>query len=291
LSEGDLAEVRRHAERLLHEADASGRMPTPVPDLVEAAKLSVARDVSLDDGFLKRLYRKLTAPIRNAIEKVLGLLDSRDRTIYLDQTVHRNKQTFLSLHEVGHDFMPWQRDTFAIMEDCERTLDPEIQDQFERQANVFASEVLFQLDRFRDDAASCPLAIRTPLDLAKRYGASCYAAVRRYVSTNRRACVVLVLNAPVYEVGVGYTATLRRSVASPAFVKRFGTPAWPAAYRPGDPLHRFLPFEHPFTKPTGCQIRNGNAEQEPCVVEAFNSSYQIFVLIYPESELRVRLAV
>jgi hypothetical protein len=87
------------------------------------------------------------------------------------------------------------------------------------------------------------------------------------------------------------TATLRRSVASPAFVKRFGTPAWPAAYRPGDPLHRFLPFEHPFTKPTGCRIINGDAAQEPCVVEAFNSSYQIFVLIYPESELRVRLAV
>ena len=32
-------EVRVHARRLLEKADALGRLPTPVPDLVEAAKL------------------------------------------------------------------------------------------------------------------------------------------------------------------------------------------------------------------------------------------------------------
>src|SRR5206468_1439856 len=75
LSPADLKNVRRHAERLLRVGGANGRLPTPVPDLVAAARLEVARDVSLDQGFLRRLYRKITVPIRRAIDKVLGLLD------------------------------------------------------------------------------------------------------------------------------------------------------------------------------------------------------------------------
>jgi hypothetical protein len=291
LSPADLESVRCHADRLLREADAIGRLPTPVADLVAAARLEVARDVSLDQGFLGRLYRKVTAPIRRAIDKVLGLLDRRDRTIYLDQTVHKNKEPFLCLHETGHEFLPWQRDTFSLLEDCQQTLDPEVQDHFEREANVFACEVLFQLGRFEEEARDCPFGLRTPLDLARRYGSSCYAAVRRYVATNRRACAVLVLEPPVYEVGTGYTATLRRTVQSPAFTARFGHPAWPETYRPGDSLHSVLPLGRRFTRPSPCRVRNLDRDDERCVAEAFNSSYQLFVLVYPESELRVRLAI
>lgn len=291
LSPADLKNVRRHAERLLRCGGVNGRLPTPVPDLVAAARLDVARDVSLDQGFLRRLYRKITAPIRRAIDKVLGLLDRRDRTIYLDQTLHKNKEPFLCLHETGHEFLPWQRDTFLLLEDCQQTLDPEVQDQFEREANVFACEVLFQIDRFERDACDCAFGLRTPLDLAKRYGASCYATVRRYVSTNCRACAVLILDPPVYEVGRGYTAGLRRMVQSPSFTARFGRLSWPSQCRPGDLLHSFLPLERRFTRPSPCIIRNVNGEDERCVVEAFNSSYQIFILVCPESELGVRLAV
>ena len=60
LSPADLENVRRHADKLLREADAIGRLPTPVADLVAAGELEVARDVSLDQGFLGRLYRKVT---------------------------------------------------------------------------------------------------------------------------------------------------------------------------------------------------------------------------------------
>ncbi len=291
LSAADLESVRRHADLLLREAGALGRFPTPVADLVAAARLEVARDVSLDQGFLGRLYHKVTAPIRRAIDKVLGLLDRRDRTIYLDQTVHKNKEPFLCLHETGHEFLPWQRDTFSLLEDCQQTLDPEVRDQFEREANVFACEVLFQLGRFEEEARDCEFGLRTPLALARRYGSSCYAAVRRYVATNRRACAVLVLNAPVYEIGTGYTAALRRTVQSPAFTARFGRPAWPEVYRPGDSLYTALPVGRRFTRPSPCRLRNLNGDEERCVLEAFNSSYQIFMLLYPESELRVRMAV
>ena len=45
-----LASVQRHADRLLREASAVGRFPTPVDDLLTAAKLTV-----VDFEFLTRL--------------------------------------------------------------------------------------------------------------------------------------------------------------------------------------------------------------------------------------------
>ena len=128
----------------------------------------------------------------------------------------------------------------------------------------------------RRRCATAPSACGTPLHLARRYGSSCYAAVRRYVATNRRASAVLVLELPVYEVGTGYTATLRRTVQSPAFTARFGHPAWPETYRPGDSLHSVLPLGRRFTRPSPCRVRNLDRDDERCVAEAFNSSYQLF---------------
>ena len=45
--------------------------------------------------------------------------------------------------------MPWQKDLYAVIEDSKNSLDPALADLFDREANVFASEVLFQLDGFQ----------------------------------------------------------------------------------------------------------------------------------------------
>ena len=113
LSTQDLSEVRRYADTLLREANAHGRFPTPVPDILTAAKLTVERHASLDSGFLRRLYRNVTSPIKRVVDKVLGLIDLRDKRIYLDHSVHPKKKNFISLHETGHDFLPWQRQAYA----------------------------------------------------------------------------------------------------------------------------------------------------------------------------------
>src|ERR1700691_2352518 len=123
--------ICKHADRLLRDAAAYGQFPTPVADIISAAKLSVERDASLDSGFLRRLYGSAKRAIKRALDKVGGLFDSRDGVIYLDLTLKRVKQRFVSLHETGHGYLPWQRDTYAFMEDGETNLDPEIQQQFE----------------------------------------------------------------------------------------------------------------------------------------------------------------
>src|SRR3546814_10163766 len=76
------------------------------------------------------------------------------------------------------------------------TLDTFIKAQFEREANVFASEVLFQMDIFAEEAGDLTFGMAAPLQLAKRYGASVYATARRYVMASDRVCAVLIFNPP-----------------------------------------------------------------------------------------------
>src|SRR5262249_48347154 len=129
---------------------------------------------------------------RAALNKVIGLVDLRENVIYLDTTVVPQKRTFVKLHETGHKVLPWQRQTYVYLDD-ETTLDPDVYELFERQANYFAAEVLFQAGRFDGEARDLPFALKSPMALAKRYGASAHASIRRYVERNKHACAVLVI--------------------------------------------------------------------------------------------------
>jgi IrrE N-terminal-like domain len=287
LSPQGIRSVRNYADLLLKKADAYGRLPTPVGDLVVAARLEVARETALDKVFLGQLYRALPNSLKllpdrlkRAAGKVLGLLDRHDRTIHLDPDVHPKKQTFLSLHEVAHEALPWQRKTYTLLEDSESELDPGTHDLYEREANCFAGEVLFQLDAFAKEARDCEFGIRTPLKLSARYGSSFYAAARRYVSTSTRACVLLVFDRP--EGVQGEHLALRRAVVSPAFRDRFGEVSWPSECGPEHFFTRNRPGNK-FTVPTPCSFVDRDGARVQCLAEAFDSTYQIFFLLYPLS--------
>lgn len=289
ISDRQLVKIRRRANLLLARADALGSLPTPVDELIAAADLEIARDVSLDKTFLGRLYKRFVPEeMKRAVEKVLGVMDSRARVIYLDQTVHKNKKPFLSLHEVGHDYLPWQRDTFAILEDSESSLDPDVREQFEREANCFASEVIFQLDRFTNEAADCEFGIKVPINLARRYGASVYSSIRRYVMTHHHPCAVIVFNR--VKDGGAEALTLRRCIQSDKFTQTFGNLSVKVQQGPDDFFAQHVP-RNKFRMPTSCALNNRNGQQEECLVEAFDSSFQVFFLLYPVANLSRRIAV
>src|SRR6202023_2622101 len=106
--------------------------------------------------------------IKSAISKVFGLYDGLERVIHIDTTVVESKQNFLKLHETAHHDLPTHRKVFCFFEDCEKTLDPEIADQFEREANNFARFAMFQGDTFARVAADSAFGIKTPIRLAKQ---------------------------------------------------------------------------------------------------------------------------
>ncbi len=283
-----LAEIRKEADRILRAASAYGRFPTPVDDIVAVARLKIEKEASLDVGYLTRMYKRVTGTIKHAVDKVWGLFHSGDKLIYLDLSVAETKQRFVSLHETGHGFLPWQKDLYALLEDGDSALDPDPEEDFERQANVFASEVLFQLDGFETAANSSAFTIKTPMELAKRYGASNYAAIRRFVSKSHDTCAVFVLEPPVWEAGRGHTYRLRRCISSPSFSKRYGSIQWPNVFYANDNgLAAKLPTHFKRKMTTRCRVPSPvPGEQERFYLEAFDTTYQTFALVFPESELK-----
>jgi hypothetical protein len=206
LSQREYDNIRKHARKVLEGASAIGRFPTPVNDVMEYAKVVVAETDALDAGYLRKIRNSVSGALKRAISKVRGVLDVVGRLIYLDRTLYVAKQTFLKLHETAHAVLPHQCKLYACVEDCEKTIDPDVSEQFDREANVFATEVLFQLDAFTNEACEESFGVLTPVRLSKKYGASIYASIREYVRKNRRACCVLVLNKPELREGHGFIA-------------------------------------------------------------------------------------
>jgi hypothetical protein len=284
-------EVRQAALKALLDAGAVGVVPTPVDRILEASKVAVV-PIVLDEGYLSLLRRAAESAgkaLISAISKVWGVFDPKARMAFIDPETPKEKLPFLKLHEGGHAVLPWQS-IFGLFEDCHKTLDPDVKAQFEREANVFASDVLFQLDQFANDARDLTFGIKAPLTLAKRYGASVYATVRRYVSCSDRICAVVVLNPPEPAEQVGHFSQVRRAVASPAFESRFPTFHWPQVVTPDDPIGALVPYGR-MTGPRNLVLTDADGERHSFVGEAFKTPHQTFILLQAETTLGRKLIV
>ncbi|WBH17728.1 ImmA/IrrE family metallo-endopeptidase [Sphingomonas radiodurans] len=276
-----LAKIRNEAERALREAGALGVLPTPIQDILAVANVEEVKEDVLNEGFLARMRHKAGDAVKRALSKVMGLFDAAAGLIFLDQLLMPVKKRFVTLHEAGHGFLPWQRAMYKLVEDCDQALDPQAADLFDREANVFASEVLFQNDAFHHMAADEKFSIWTPIKLAKKFDASLYSSIRQYVSKHDKCCVVLVLNPPELIEGDGFRCTLRRVIASNSFLATFGEHPWPAVYTPDDELGRFIPVagrKSSGKRQTALVDRNG--DRHDCVAESFTQTHQVFILVH-----------
>ncbi len=216
----------------------------------------------------------------SAVNKVLGLFHASDGLAFISRTIIAVKQRFVGFHEAGHGFMPWQRPIYAVVEDCEKAIDATTAALFDREANNFASEVLFQLDTFHDMASSEAFEIWTPVRLAKQFGASNYAAIRQYVSKSDRICAVIVLNKPQPIEGDGFRATLRRPVQSPRFTQTFGQ-FGEDSYTPDDELGAFIPLgKQRASGKRSFALTDLNGDRHECIGESFFTGHQVFILIH-----------
>lgn len=288
LDPADLRAVEERAQRLLDRADAWNRFPVPVNDILSAAEVIVAPKSAFDStaigSYLKSKAADARSRVKRAMSKVLGLYDAATAVIHVDSTVVPAKQTFLKLHETGHHDIPTHRRIFRFFQDCKKTLDPDIADQFEREANNFARFLLFKDRTFAENAADCELGIKTPMTLAKRFGASLYASVREYARTNQRACVVIVLDPPETTESSGRHAVVRRIEPSASFLTRFGRPTFELVGT-DHPLWSAIPVGRRMTRPLPMTIPDLNGQEHECLAEAFDTTYNILILLYPVSAL------
>lgn len=279
----DLRVIENRAHRLLDHADAWGRFPVPIEDILAAAKVKVARTSVFESAnllsYLKGKTEAVGTQIKSAISKVFGLYDASEQLIHIDHTVVQSKQTFLKLHETGHHEIPTHRKLFRFFQDCEKTLAPEIADQFEREANNFARYALFKGDTFAQYAADCAFEIKTPITLAKKFGASIYASFREFARTNSRTCIVYVLEPIELVEGIGAQARVRRIETSPSFRRQFGCPK-DTVLTLEDTLGAALPINRKMTGPITLSIIDKNGLPHEFIAEAFDTTYNIFILLY-----------
>ena len=173
-----LTRIQREAQRALIEASVWGVLPTPVDQVMAAARVTEVEEDVLNPTFVERILNTAQQAghvLKRALSKVVGVFHAPDGLVFIDRTLAVVKQRFVRLHEAAHGFLPWQRPMYGVVADCEKALDPETADLFDREANVFASEVLFQINTFRDMAEEKPFSIWTPVRLAKTFNASLYA--------------------------------------------------------------------------------------------------------------------
>jgi Zn-dependent peptidase ImmA (M78 family) len=283
MKNGDLDssdEIEKIARNILVASKAWGKFPTPVDQIAQFAELQIERGIDLSK-IEPDFITANVAFLKRALAKTLGILDRRKKTIYLDHEQIMSRKNFITLHEVGHKACSWQNAPGFV--DDEISLDPDIEDQFEREASFFASGALFQLDRFDDEVLKLPLEIHSPLALAQKFGGSNHAAIRRYVERSPKRLALLVLHKP--EINGVYSAKIRNFFQSVKFAADFGEIIWPAEVCGLDyPFIQDLKRGRKLHKDGKIPLSTARGELVTFSYHFFNSSHNSFVLFVPTGE-------
>ncbi|HWJ29715.1 MAG TPA: ImmA/IrrE family metallo-endopeptidase [Flavisolibacter sp.] len=256
--------------------------PTPVDRIVEYADLLVKKDVDVSQ--IHPTYKdRANEFLRSALSKVRGIFDVKQRVIYLDLSQGFNRKNFVKLHETAHGILPWQRKIHDIIGDNDQTLNPDHNEEFEAEANYFASVTLFQHDRFMGEVAKLNLSIDAAMHLAKHFGASIHAALRRYVDCSQNRCALLILE-NMCKTGMPY-CMLRNCITSKKFVKAFGEIILPPKLEFSWPFVQDYCSGRKFKKDGQLTLSTKNGEVA-FSYQFFNNSYNAFVFLYPIGEIK-----
>lgn len=249
--------------------------PTPVDKIVQYCELL---DKDTFHSIPKNYFSKKKDALERALKKVIGVLDRKQKIIYIDPELPNIKKSFVKLHEVGHHSLPWQ--TAVSYEDTEFTLSSDVKEIFEAEANYFASSSLFQLDRFEEEMSKLPLEILSPMALAKKFGGSNHAAIRRYAECSTKKCALLVLEKIS---GSQQTLKLRNSFQSPSFTKEFGELTWPETFDKNFPFVLEYMRGQRLHKDGSITLGTMGGFVE-FIYHYFYNQYNVFVLIIPIGE-------
>ncbi len=283
---GDLEsakDIARATERLLARAEARGRLPTPVDDIVAAAELAEPEESALSDSAISSAPEHIRVAMTLVKSKVLALLDRKAREVHINPEIaeYPGQQKFKRLHEVSHDIFPWQ--TKLAYADDDLTLRWSTEILFEREANQGAAELLFQRELFRQMAEDYEIGCGAVLELAEKFGSSIRSAFRRYVETHRGVLAGLVLEpSPCSAEPISYRR--REAFHSMSYTRRFGEPrCWPAVLRENP--YSFVAVASGYVSnmfPPECDLSLPDLDNSPTElkVEIFTNSYNLFVLLW-----------
>ena len=183
ISGEDRRSIRAEAERFL--ATHGFSAPPLPPDQALAARDLKVGQLSLDDLIVKA---NLPPEDRHGIQ---AMLDAQERTVIFRSGLPAQKRNWGSLHEVAHEFLPWQRELLYC---CPLLwLPPDVQKQLEAEADVFAAEAFFFGRQFHKQAFSGNLGLASAIELATSvYGTSFHSTFAHYVEESPSPLCLLV---------------------------------------------------------------------------------------------------
>jgi Zn-dependent peptidase ImmA (M78 family) len=256
--------------------------PTPVDKIVAYSELIVRKDLDVSK-IHPSFIDKANSVLKKALSKVRGLFDRRQKTIYLDLSQGFNRKNFVKLHETAHGILPWQKTINDILGDDEHSLSPEANEEFEAEANYFASITLFQHDRFIAELDKLNLSIDAAMHLAKHFGASVHASLRRYVDCSKNRCALLVLENLV-KTGKPYCG-IRNFLTSKSFAESFGEIIFPPTVDYTWEFVQHYCHGRKFIKDGTVDLTTKNGGIK-FTYQFFNNGYNAFVLFFPIGELK-----
>ena len=169
-----------------------------------------------------------------------------------------------------------------MIDDDDESIRLDTHEEFEAEANFFASVTLFQHDRFISAINKHALDIDTPIQLSALFGASIHATLRRYVEYSNNRCALLVLETPS-RCG----ALLRNKFQSPSFTNAFGEINIPNAldYSAWPFVQDYIQKRNHIKNGTFSLFTSGGLTQ--FTYHFFNNSYNAFVFIFPNGEKKI----
>ncbi|WP_108425043.1 ImmA/IrrE family metallo-endopeptidase [Flagellimonas amoyensis] len=274
---------------LLKQSKAFDIFPTPVDRIVEHSELIINNNVDLshiDKTFFESLKEKTGEGIKILQEGLLnirGLFDRSESTIYISQTRHLGRKNFVKLHETGHGVLPWQSAVIGAFDNA-TTLNPDFEDQFEEEANYFASITLFQHNRFDREMRKFDFGLPGIVALAKKFGASVHASFRNYIFKTSKRCALLVLDPIQNRNFYKPICSTRNLFYSKSFFLEFGKIDFPEQFGyTWDFIPRYL-SKSPFITDGEITLTLKSGEIMEANYHLFKNGYNAFVLIFPKGE-------
>ena len=170
-------------ETLLVESGTARNLPTNEGKLLSFLSLE---QMSFD--FMSEL------PFLDTANKPQGelraALHMAERVVATQSGMASQRKRFSVFHEVAHCVLP--EHNAKLFMDSDQTLSWWTKVRFEREANQFAADLLFQGKLFAEQAISLDISLSTVLTLAPQYGASYEATVRRYAENHVLPCAAIV---------------------------------------------------------------------------------------------------
>lgn len=275
-------DIENISHDILKQSKALDVFPTPVHKIIEHSELYIAGGIDLKS--LEKKYKSsfFSEALKSGLSKIRGFLDRREKVIYLDMEQKASRQNFVALHEAGHDVLPWQNKTLEFLDDDE-TLDPDTQEEFEIEANYFASITLFQNDRFDNEVKKFELGLPSVVQLSNHFGASVHATFRRYVENSKFRCSLLILK-NLSAKGQVANGDFRNAFHSESFLNAFGSLEWPENFGYKWEFikdHLFLKRKWKVNGAINLKTLNGDVD---FTYHYFDNTYNAFVLIFPKGE-------